>query len=356
MFRPAFLVLIVAMALLGFAHATNVQDMLSHCPPPPPPRQTPPTNVRELYPSDIKAVMALGDSVTAGFAMHTYPVEERQDVYSIGANPNATTLFNFIRHYNPNVVGGAVKYTLPLDAAVYHNPYDWLMLEQDRIHLNAGVSSAKAADVVDQIRYLTERLPKEGVDMQTDWKLLTLFIGANDLCVVCDGGHTAQQPENWIQTVDSLLDQVHQSIPRVFVNLVGMVNITEVYRVDMGGWYCRLVRKDFDECPCLDHHGQAGRDTLSSSIVQYNQLMAQLAQKWQAKNLDDFYVAFQPYLTEAVFPGREVLSDLDCFHPSAISDQYMAMGLWNSMFLPAALKPTSINVNLTVQCPSGYLQ
>jgi len=356
MFRPAFLVLIVAMALLGFAHATNVQDMLSHCPPPPPPRQTPPTNVRELYPSDIKAVMALGDSVTAGFAMHTYPVEERQDVYSIGANPNATTIFNFIRHYNPNVVGGATHSTLPLDAAVYHKPYEWLILEQDKIHLNAGVSEAKAADVFGQIRYLKERLPKEGVDMKNDWKLLTLFIGANDLCVACESSHTAQQPENWIQTVDSLLNTVHQDIPRVFVNLMGMVNITEVYRVDVQSWYCRLVQTKFEECPCMSGHGPDGRAAMSAAIVQYNQLMAQLAQKWQAKNLDDFYVSFQPFLTETPFPGREVLSDLDCFHPSAISDQYMAMGLWNSMFLPAALKPTSIGLNLTVQCPSGYLQ
>jgi hypothetical protein len=133
--------------------------------------------------------------------MHNYPVEDRQDVYSVGGNPNATTLFNFIREYNPSVVGGPTKYTLPLDAAVYHHPYDWLIMEQDRIHLNAGVSEAKAADVFDQIRYLKERLPKEGVDMQKDWKLLTMFIGANDLCVVCSNGHTAQQPQNWIQTV-----------------------------------------------------------------------------------------------------------------------------------------------------------
>jgi hypothetical protein len=107
---------------------------------------------------------------------------------------------------------------------------------------------------------------------------------------------------------------------------------------------------------CLDSHGPEGRTSLSAAIVQYNQLMAQLAQKWQAKQLDDFYVAFQPFLTETPFPSREVLSDLDCFHPSAVSDEYMAMGLWNSMFLPADQKPTSITLNLTAQCPNGYLQ
>jgi hypothetical protein len=28
---------------------------------------------------------------------------------------------------------------------------------------------------------------------------------------------------------------------------MGMVNITEVYRVDMESWYCRLVQEKFDE-------------------------------------------------------------------------------------------------------------
>jgi hypothetical protein len=272
MMRSAITLLLVA-TLLCVGSTATVSDLLMDCPAPPV-RQSPPTNVRELYPSDIKAVMALGDSITAGcvylgrvrlccmgcfalfcvlvccmgcfvgacvfvacyyvafgalrvgvvcvshgfllwrslpssdgapsFAMHTYPVEDRQDVYSIGGNPNATTLFNFIREYNPTVVGGPTEHTLPLDAAVYHHPYEWLNLMQDKIHLNAGVSSAKAADVTGQIRYLKERLPKEGVNMEEDWKLLTLFIGANDLCVVCDGNRDAQQPENWIQTVGRL--------------------------------------------------------------------------------------------------------------------------------------------------------
>lgn len=62
-------------------------------------------------PAQVDVVMALGDSITAGFGMegkrgglHEY----RGKSWSIGGDDNATTLPNFLRHYNPNITGYSV--------------------------------------------------------------------------------------------------------------------------------------------------------------------------------------------------------------------------------------------------------
>ena len=133
---------------------------------------------------------------------------------------------------------------------------------------NAAVSGAKAQDVFQQIDYLVWKLQKmDTVDFQNDWKVITLLIGifiiiiiyyyfrsfihsiyfsfsfffkkkkkgANDLCVSCYGHQSAQPPE-WANTMDQLLSTIQQRIPRVFVNLVSILNIRYVlfkfYHVD----------------------------------------------------------------------------------------------------------------------------
>lgn len=62
--------------------------------------------------------MTIGDSITAGFAMQgelpSSFLEYRQSVHSIGAETGARTIFNFIKKYNPQVVGGAEATTLPM--------------------------------------------------------------------------------------------------------------------------------------------------------------------------------------------------------------------------------------------------
>jgi hypothetical protein len=56
----------------------------------------PATDVRKLRPGNIKAIMAMGDSITAGFAMKGVPptdfLEYRDYVYSIGGAEDAFTL------------------------------------------------------------------------------------------------------------------------------------------------------------------------------------------------------------------------------------------------------------------------
>lgn len=83
--------------------------------------------------------------------------------------------------YSPNIdlTGYAIGTTLPLTKGAY---------------LDAGVSMARIAGLPAQIQYLVNTMQtqyKDTIDFQNDWKLLTILIGANDLCVSCTGSNSS---------------------------------------------------------------------------------------------------------------------------------------------------------------------
>lgn len=97
-------------------------------------------------------------------------VEDRDYVFSIGGAPGAFTLANIVKHYNPDLQGAAQSWTIPLVKGAW---------------LDAGVSMAKVQDCPNQVDFLVNTMKtnyKDTIDFQNDWKLLTLFIGANNIC------------------------------------------------------------------------------------------------------------------------------------------------------------------------------
>lgn len=110
-----------------------------------PPSNPPPTNARKLRPSDIKVVMAIGDSITAGFAMNddsyvTSIFEYRGRVGSMGIDTNFTTLPNFLSQVKGEKVKGAsVGRGLPLSA----RPWNIRPNNPDIDHLNGAQSNSR---------------------------------------------------------------------------------------------------------------------------------------------------------------------------------------------------------------------
>lgn len=95
-------------------------------------------------------------------------------------------------------------------------------------HLNAAESMAKLDRIAsDQIDYLVSELHNtSGIDFNNDWKMLTILIGANDLCVCCDG-RNASTPADWARRYNYTLSLIKERIPRVFVNIVTLFNISQ---------------------------------------------------------------------------------------------------------------------------------
>lgn len=163
-------------------------------------------------------------------------------------------------------------------------------------HLNAAQSMAKADRLDSQIDYLLTQMPFEGVDIDKDWKVLTIVIGANDLCVGCRN-RSSSMPENWAATIDAALAKIQQNIPRVFVNLVPLFNVSQVWTLSRGHPYCEFVFKHINECPCLRETDE-DRQIMDHLSVGYNEKLNELAKKWNALQLPDFAVSVQTYMQD----------------------------------------------------------
>jgi len=297
--------------------------------------------------------MAMGDSITAGFAMKGIPpsdfFEYRDYVFSIGGADDALTMANWLNFYNPSLVGMAEDWTYPLTKGAY---------------LDGGVSMAKAESLFTQVDYLVHQLHTtyRSVNFYDDWKLLTIFIGANNLCGVCTG-NTDSTPAFFEATLRKVLQYVEAKIPRVFVNLVTIFNISGVWDAGMTKEYCVLLWDGITdhECYCLTTGVKSDRDQMDINGVKFNAISESLANEFNSQNNPNFTVVVQPGVSgfDVGYFGEGFLSDLDCFHPNEYANMAFAISIWNNMFTRVGKKATTLDpANLFIKCPtaSSYLQ
>ena len=91
-----------------------------------------------------------------------------------------------------------------------------------------------------QAELLVDRLRSDPkVDFENDWKLITIFIGGNDLCDYCNDEEEFS-PEKYEENLQTALDHLHAHVPRVFVNLVEVLNI-EIAKELASGLLCEAV-------------------------------------------------------------------------------------------------------------------
>jgi len=321
------------------------------CPqlPPPPPA----TNVRQLRPGNIKAIMALGDSITAGFAMIGYPPESllewREYGFATGGASGAFTLANIMQRYSPNIQGSSQWWTWPLTPGAY---------------LNGAVSHASVQNTPSQVAYLVNQLQTtyaSTVNFKEDWKLLTVFIGANNECGAC-GYSPESMPGFFEAQLRNTLNLVEQTLPRTFVQLVSLFNISGVWYAGQNDDYCRTVWWLFKkECGCVETGNKTDLDIMDLRSMQFNAIMVKLAAEFSSKNNPGFTVTVQPGLSGIPIAkyGESYLSSLDCFHPSLCANEAFTYAVWNNMWQPVGKKSTAPDPNnLKIICPtqSDYIQ
>eukprot|EP00042_Codosiga_hollandica_P046695 m.494198 g.494198 ORF g.494198 m.494198 type:complete len:368 (+) comp57288_c0_seq17:77-1180(+) len=353
-YRQAMAWTVIALALVAAVSA--YRDPIPQCPTFP--ARLPPSNVNELKPQDIRVVMAMGDSITAGFSMLSRAedfdleaiLEYRGAQALIGGDPTNITLPNFLRHYTPNNVmyGASINVSLPIDADIFHGGQ--LIPNDPKIcHLNAAQSGAIAANLISEAEYLIRELPRQALGLENEWKVLSILIGANDLCNCChDPVPSDHTPEAFARYLNQSISMIQGNISRVFVNLLPMFNISQVYWNDPLP-HCRLFWDVVTECECMSS-SNATRTAMDDMTILYNQQIESLASYWNGLKLDDFAIVVQPMTYDLVIPNNTFVSRLDCFHPSLLADEAMAIALWNNMITPAAQKQHGIWPNMTALC------
>uniref|UniRef100_UPI00398EC5B8 phospholipase B1, membrane-associated n=1 Tax=Pristiophorus japonicus TaxID=55135 RepID=UPI00398EC5B8 len=316
-----------------------------------------PVSVHQLRPADIKVIAALGDSLTAGNGAGSKPndildiiTQYRGLAWSIGGNENittVTTLTNILREFNPSLVG-----------------YSTGIGRQDtpQSFLNQAVAGAEAPELMIQVRKLVKLLKNDSrINFQEDWKMITLFIGANDLCKFCEDPNK-YSPDNFMNSIQEVLDILHSEVPRVFVNLVTVLNIIplrELFtepRVKCPRFLLKLL------CECvinpLDNSPQL--EELQVLNRKYQERTHLLVGSGRYDTREDFTVVIQPFVEDIEIPRtKDGLPDKsyfapDCFHFSVKGHSQVARGLWKNLLEPLGGKTFNQTFDdpINISCPS----
>ncbi|KAM6912234.1 phospholipase B1, membrane-associated [Xenentodon cancila] len=321
------------------------------------PSPTTPMSVHELRPADIQVVAAVGDSLTAanGVGAKTNNIllllnEYRGLSWSIGGDENVTTvttLPNILKEFNPSLTGSSQGIGDENSPAAF---------------LNLAVAGATSGDMVRQVRSLVDKMKTDPrINFHNDWKVITMFIGGNDICDFCTDS-IFFSPSNVVARIRDALDILHSEVPRAFVNLVELLNVIPLRELHQDKslrcptWFVSLI------CPCTlkPSEGSSELQRVKDFNLAYQSAMRVLIDSGRYDTHNNFTVVLQPFFREVFLPrlkdGRPDRSYFspDCFHLSQKAHTLMARALWNNMLEPVGNKTHRQNftAGIELKCPS----
>uniref|UniRef100_A0A8C4DXS8 Phospholipase B1, membrane-associated n=1 Tax=Dicentrarchus labrax TaxID=13489 RepID=A0A8C4DXS8_DICLA len=322
------------------------------------PSPTTPTSVHELKPGDIKVIAAVGDSLTAANGVGAEADnlllvinEYRGLSWSIGGDENittVTTLPNILREFNPSLTGFSEG------IGNEDNP---------KAFLNQAVAGAKSGDMVRQVRVLVDKMKTDPrIDFHNDWKVITMFIGGNDICDFCTDS-IFFSPTNVVGRIRQALDILHSEVPRAIVNLVELLNIVPLRDLHIDKTLVIVLCLCFSlVCPCILKPKEGSNEL--QRVNDFNRAcqhaMRELIDSGRYDTHDNFTVVLQPFFREIYLPlledGRPDRSFFspDCFHLSQKAHTLMARALWNNMLEPVGNKTFTqdFTAGIDLKCPS----
>ncbi|XP_052042299.1 phospholipase B1, membrane-associated-like [Apodemus sylvaticus] len=266
--------------------------------------------------------------------------------WSIGGDgklETITTLPNILRKFNPSILGfstGSSKNTAGL---------------------NVAEEGARAQDLPAQATALVKMMKSTStIDLQKHWKLITLLIGNNDLCLYCeDPGNYSTK--TYVKYIQDALDILYKELPRVFVNVVEVMELVGLQHGDQGG-KCTMPLAVQKNCSCLKHtQNLIAMQELKKINWNLQSDTSELSFLHRYMQREDFAVTVQPFFRNTFIPLNErggldlTFFSEDCYHFSDRGHAEMAIALWNNMLEPVGWKTTSNNFTYNrskLKCPS----
>uniref|UniRef100_A0A1I8JHV6 Triacylglycerol lipase n=1 Tax=Macrostomum lignano TaxID=282301 RepID=A0A1I8JHV6_9PLAT len=313
-----------------------------------------PTSVHRLRPGDIDVIGAMGDSLTAANGALATSIlglltEYRGYAWSIGGQVSLskhTTIANVLRHQNSNLYG--------------HSTGSGKVSSSNSV-LNVAEPGKVASDMPGQAKELVRRLQSDSnVNFNKDWKLITLFIGGNDVCDYCKDKNEFSA-DNYIRYIREALDYLHANVPRAFVNVAEVLDVSLVKDLKDGSSICRVLQGSF-LCKCgAMPENEAEEREIQAIIGEYQARLRQLVDSGRYDTREDFTVVTQPFFRNSKPPKINGKYDQsyfapDCFHFSRKGHDESAKALWNNMIEPVGQKSTSWTPNGPFKCPTSVLE
>jgi len=325
--------LLCCMALTAPLFTVTAADSIFDCPKitiPPAPQ-----NITRLHPGHVSVVMAMGDSITAAFAARSSVYEARDLSWSIGEGSSGqVTLPWLLSQYSDKVEGQSTKAVIPNNFT--HLPYGDYHPKTDHLNVAESQAAVHRGSMEQQWGYLKHAL-KGYKDLDSRWKVFTLWMTANDVCGQCNGPMNSKKVDQWVEKTEEIIKNVTGSMNQVYINLISTLDLSRIAKVQRHYTLCKLEHKYLlNECGCIDKGNTSQLKQLDENVHMLNGKLHEIASKWQAKLAQegrfDAAVVVQPFMENLQVPiDLNFLNHLDCFHPSALGHQALAAGLWNSM-------------------------
>lgn len=334
-----------------------------------------PKDVHDVRPDDIKVIMTLGDSASAAFgaklisfwmplhySAHNFangvnfsPLlttggifdEYRGLSFSIGQDRGAVTLTNFLKHYTDRIEGGAIgQHPLTLCwGSTFCQPRDFTyrpMLDG----LNAAISGAESSNLSHELDYILSQVHKNrNIDVKEDWKVLTIFIGGNDICRRSCYSDIGSFLEKYREDVRAVILRIKEELPRTIVNVLLLGDLSDIGEFSSKHPRC-LHNKSFmfGFCPCAVLMGADGREAINRATIEVNNSLFQIIDELNGSFRSEAERRGVPQtfgiITIPMLRNLDILSNefpqefackLDCFHPSVAAHSNMAKALWYPM-------------------------
>ncbi|XP_055855787.1 phospholipase B1, membrane-associated-like [Episyrphus balteatus] len=298
----------------------------------------PPESVNEIRPGDIDIIAGLGDSLTAAngaisTGLHSLANENRGLSFTAGGRAEwrkYLTVPNILREFNNDLYGYSTEDSLSIDRASKFNVAEPMTLFEDLLF---------------QAKILLKRMQRDPkVNMTSHWKMITIFLGNNDLCSkLCDLSNPEDLIKEHADDIYETLRFLRDNIPRVLVNFVLMPNLVVLTTFKNVPMQCFMAERI--ECRCM----YSSRAT-PKMLRRYGNIAREM-QKIQKEIIyqDEFHtktftVSLQPFTQNFTLPelpnGDTDLRYFasDCFHFSQLGQAASANALWNNMMQPEGTK------------------
>lgn len=288
----------------------------------------------DVRPDEVAIVMAMGDSMTAGYNVLKPNFSEfRGWSFSSGAEPTANTVATFLKAYNPALIGGAMGWRKPSQKI---GEYADVCPEKDFsiCGLNAAVDGARVGWLHMQADWLEKRLESlANGTWRDDWKMVSIFTGLDDVVFGPSNNHSVTPPTR-IDLLEQEFDQLFESFearfPKLLVNVLALPeNFSANTTVSKNE--CKLFKWISKKLGISWTDMSLWHD----AILQYNQMLQRVVQRWHQRACTPSRCQMAVALRRPVLRTRIGLAELDaadCFHPNLRLAEAMAIDMWNEMW------------------------
>ncbi len=346
--------------------------------------------VTSLHASQITAVMALGDSFIAGLgarfghdgssppapppaatAASLPMIEDRGVSFATGMDAGATTLASLLEAFGSATIasgairGGSVGSRI---ASLCLPALDWCPPEA-LAHApsidacNGALSGATSASLPAQLAYVRRQAAalkdspanpwlwtrEHGVAPVAEWRLLTLFVGMNDICHHACRSRT-RLAANFRRHVMAALREIRETLPQTLVNILLLPDASKIARLvngEAGRARCITSRLGLLRalCPCAARGAPEDLALMQQAVRRFNEILLDTVRL--VAPTAAFAITISPILRDTDVSQdvpTSFTSSLDCFHPSQLGQANLAKAIWRDLFRAPHERPTRMAV------------